>query len=82
MGLLDKVYGGVKNMMLKQFRESIPKGIKSGKIVWQDDLDKMAGNILNLTGKRKDIESIGITIEDIKGILVELKGKHGQVIAS
>ena len=66
-----------KKMALKQFRKSIPKGLKSGKIQWQEDLDKMANDIIDMTGQGTQLRGlVGITTIDIKEILVEIKGKQ------
>lgn len=64
----------IKRLLLRQFRSSIPKAIKNGTLVFIDDLDKMADDILDMTGKRSEIQGIGgVTIEDIKEILVEIR---------
>jgi hypothetical protein len=75
----EKTLSAPKKMALAQFRKSIPKGLESGKIQWQDDLDKMASDIIDMTGQGDSIRGlVGITNLDIKEILEEIKsGKKG-----
>lgn len=73
MGLLNLMGKAYKRVLMKQFKSSIPKGLKSGKIKWDDDLGKMADDILDSTGQRENLEVMGqVTVEDI----VKLLGKH------
>ena len=84
MSILDKIIYKVqektmvapKKLALKQFRRSITKGLASGKIQWQEDLDKMANDIIDMTGQGDNLRGmVGITYLDIKAILLEIQKK-------
>lgn len=73
MGLFNWLGKGYRKVLMRQFQSSIPKGLKKGSIKWGDDFEKMANEILDLTGQRENLEVMGqVSVKDV----VKLLEKH------